>query len=109
MLYVKITSGISPIAAGHTTRNPRRVPHAATQASDDEPVAGPLLYEPQHPALRIDNDDEYEVDEILVQKPARGGIVEVEKRVIHSHIHDVKHLTRYFKCCAASLETKCTS
>ena len=37
------------------------------------PLPGQVIHEPQPPALRIDDDDEYEVDEILAQKPARGG------------------------------------
>jgi hypothetical protein len=37
------------------------------------PLPGQILHEPQPPALQIDDDDEYEVDEILAQKAARGG------------------------------------
>ena len=29
------------------------------------PLPGQVLYEPQPPALRIDDDDEYRIDEIL--------------------------------------------
>lgn len=37
------------------------------------PLPGQVLYKPQSPALRINDDDEYGVNEILAQKPARGG------------------------------------
>jgi hypothetical protein len=37
------------------------------------PLPGQVLHEPQLPALRINDDDEYEIDEVVAQKPARGG------------------------------------
>jgi hypothetical protein len=37
------------------------------------PLQGQVLHEPQPPALRIDDDNEYKVDEIVAQKPVRGG------------------------------------
>jgi hypothetical protein len=37
------------------------------------PLPGQVLHKPQPPVLRINDDDEYEVDEILAQKLARGG------------------------------------
>jgi len=37
------------------------------------PLPGQVIHEPQPPALRIDETDEYKIDEILDQKKARGG------------------------------------
>jgi hypothetical protein len=37
------------------------------------PLPGQVIHEPQPPALQVDGEEEYEVDEILDQKKARGG------------------------------------
>ena len=37
------------------------------------PLPGQVIHEPQPPALQVDGEEEYEVDEILDQKRARGG------------------------------------
>ena len=36
------------------------------------PLPGQVIHEPQPPALQVDREEEYEVDEILDQKKARG-------------------------------------
>ncbi|CZR65695.1 uncharacterized protein PAC_15595 [Phialocephala subalpina] len=38
-----------------------------------KPLLGQILHDSQPPALRVDDNDECEVDKILAQKPARGG------------------------------------
>jgi hypothetical protein len=37
------------------------------------PLPGQVLHEPQPPVLQINDDDEYEIDEVVAQKPTRGG------------------------------------
>jgi hypothetical protein len=37
------------------------------------PLPGQIIHEPQPPALQVDGEEEYEIDEILDQKRARGG------------------------------------
>jgi hypothetical protein len=37
------------------------------------PLPGQVIHKPQPPALQVDEEEEYEVDEILDQKRARGG------------------------------------